>query len=461
MAQDTGLPEKKMLRSLKIKFLILFLLVSLIALSSAYVLRESMIKDFRQYIEGEMEDRVYLVMAEIEREYEKSKKFEAANLSENVIWALLLGLETRIRDHNDNVITDADKALNSISPLTKERILKITDFDKALGAEFMPYPMFSKGKEIGALEVRFLEHKKETIFIERSNKFLLVSLFILGGFALLLSVIFSNSLTKPIKKLVSAAKEISNGNLQTNVKVSSRDEIGELSESFNTMAKTLEIQESLRKKIISNVAHELRTPLTVIRGELEGMMDGVLSADKKQLQSLYEETGRLNKMLDGVDELTQAQAAPLTLQKQIIDLKLFLKNISERYSKVFSESGVTLEIKSRETEVFADPGKLSQIIINLLNNALKATETGGVVRITTGENALESFIAIEDTGKGIHENDLPFIFERFYKTSKSGLGIGLAIVKELVTAHEGRIEVKSQQDKGSTFTVFFPNQRSS
>lgn len=450
-----------MLKSLWIKILILFLLVSLIALSSAYVLRESMIKDFRQYIEGEMEDRVYLVMAEIEREYEKSKKFEAANLSENVIWALLLGLEIRIIDHKNNVVTDADKALNSLPPLMRERIIKITDFNKVLHAEFTPYSMFSKGKEIGALEVRFLEHKKEGIFIERSNKFLLTSLIILGGFALLLSVIFSSSLTRPIKRLASAAKEISKGNFKTSVKVSSNDEIGKLSESFNAMAKNLETQESLRKKIISNVAHELRTPLTIIRGELEGIMDGVLAADKKELQLLYEETGRLNKMLDGVDELTQAQAASLTLKKQTINLKLFLQNILERYSKVFAESGVALEIKSKETEVFADPEKLSQIIINLLTNALKATVKGGSVRIITGNISSETFITIEDTGKGINDNDMPFIFERFYKASKNGFGIGLAIVKELISAHGGRIEVKSELGKGSTFTVFLPHQHSS
>lgn len=449
-----------MLRSLRIKFLILFLLVSLIALSSAYVLRESMIKDFRKYIEGEMEDRVYMVMAEIEREYEKSKKFEAANLSKNIIGALLLGLEIRIAENKDSIVTDTDKVLNSIPPLTRERIIKITDFNKtASDSELMPYPMFSKGKEIGTLEVRFLKHKKETIFIERSNKFLLLSLFILGGFALILSVIFSSSLTRPIKRLVSAAKEISNGNLKTNVKVSSRDEIGELSESFNTMAKTLETQESLRKKIISNIAHELRTPLAVIRGELEGIMDGVLAADKKEFRLLHEETERLNKMLDGVDELTQAQAASLTLKKQAINLKTFLQNISEKYGKIFSEHSITLEIKSRETEIFADPEKLSQIIINLLNNALKATEKGGAVRIRTGKNALETFIVVEDTGKGIKEKDLPLIFERFYKTSKGGLGIGLAIVKELVAAHEGRIEVKSEPSKGSIFTVFLPHQR--
>jgi two-component system sensor histidine kinase BaeS len=451
-----------MLKSLWIKFLILFLLVSIIALSSAYFLRESMVKDFRQYIEGEMEDRVYLVMAEIEREHEKSKKFEATNLSENVIWALLLGLEIRIIDHKNNVVTDAEKALNSLPSLMRERIVKITDFNKAaLNAEFMSYPMFSKGKDIGTLEVRFLKQKKENIFIERSNKFLLTSLIILGGFALLLSVIFSSSLTRPIKRLASAAKEISKGNLKTSVKVASSDEIGELSKSFNAMARNLETQESLRKKIISNVAHELRTPLTVIRGELEGIMDGVLATDKKQLQSLYEETGRLNKMLDGVDELTQAQAASLTLKKQAINLKPFLQNISERYIKVFSEHGIALEIESKEIEIFADPEKLSQIIINLLTNALKATEKGGSVRIITGDSSSETFIAIEDTGKGINENDLPLIFERFYKASKSGLGIGLAIVKELTAAHAGRIEVRSELGKGSTFTIFLPHQRPS
>ena len=122
--------------------------------------------------------------------------------------------------------------------------------------------------------------------------------------------------------------------MKSRVKISDNDEIGKLSETFNLMAKNLEMQESLRKKLISNVAHELRTPISAMRGEIEGMVDGLITTDKEQLKSLYEETGRLKNILDGIDELSQAQASALSLRKQSIELKPFLKNIIDRFSKI-------------------------------------------------------------------------------------------------------------------------------
>jgi two-component system sensor histidine kinase BaeS len=280
----------------------------------------------------------------------------------------------------------------------------------------------------------------------------------LGSLAVLLSVIFSRKLTNPIKRLASAARAISEGNLKSRVNISGNDEITELSATFNKMSKTLEMQEALRKKLISNTAHELRTPLGAIRGELEGMIDGFIPMDKEHLQSLYEETGRLKNILEGIEELSQAQASALSLRKQQIELKPFLESILDRFNKLFFDKGIFAELRcGEELMIYADPDRLSQIVINLLSNALKATETGGKIWISAGIKNSEAFIEIGDTGHGIKEKDLPFIFERFYKTSEGGLGLGLAIVKELVEAHEGIIEVKSEYGKGAVFTVYIPS----
>ena len=447
-----------MLKSLWIKFLILLLGVSIIALSSALVLRELMIKDFREYLEGELEDRVYWVMADIEGTYEKHSKWEKTTIAEDAVWALMLGLEIKIKDAEGNIVMDTEKAVSALSPLVKRRIMAVSNFtEKENPDAFQPYPLFLKGKEIGTLEVRFLRTGKESIFIKRSNRFLLFSLFALGGLAIVLSIIFSRKLTNPIKRLVSAAKAVSEGNLKSRVKISDKDEIGKLSETFNLMAKNLEVQESLRKKLISNIAHELRTPISAMRGELEGMVDGLITTDKGQLQSLYEETGRLKNLLDGIDELSQAQASALSLRKQHVELKQFLKNIIERFSKLFMDKNIALEFQCDNVlPLNADPDKLSQIVINLLSNALKATDKNGNVRLAAGKKDSEAFIEISDTGHGIRKEDIPFIFERFFKAIPGGLGLGLAIAKELVDAHDGRIEVKSEFGKGSTFTVHIP-----
>ncbi len=448
-----------MIKSLWIKFLILLVAVSMIALSAALVLRELMIRDFRQYLEGEREDRVYWITADIERTHDKYGGWNRDILSEDAIWALMLGFEMRILDHKNRVVTDTGKALASLPPLVRSRVLAVSELPpQEQAGPYLPYPLFLAGKEIGRLEVRFLKPQKESVFIERSNKFLVFSLAAVGGLAIILSVIVSRKLTRPIKRLTSAAAAISEGNLKARVPVTGRDELCRLSGSFNTMAQALEIQEALRKKLLSNVAHELRTPLGALRGELEGMMDGLIPSNRQQLQSLYEETGRLRKMLDGMEELAQAQASVLTLKKEPILLKPFLNNIIDRAGRTVRDKNVRLKLEcSDELIVGADPDKLSQVVINLLDNALKAVMNEGTVTIHAAARGREVILEVQDTGTGIKPEDLPFIFERFYRASEGGLGLGLAIVKELVEAHGGRIEAKSEYGKGSVFSFSLPS----
>lgn len=444
-----------MIKTLQTKFIILLLAVSLIALSAAFLLRELLVSDFKDYLEGELEDRVYWVLAHVEGTYEKNSGWSKEFLIEDVIWAYMIGLEIKILDKNNKLIIDKDEAFANLSPLIKRRILSISESMEVKDENFSPYPLFLKGKEIGTLEVRFLRSKKEDIFIDRSNKFLLFALVGLGSLSIILSLIFSKKLTYPIKSLSNAARSISNGNFDSKVDVYSNDEIGELADIFNKMAKDLKNMEILRKKLISNTAHELRTPLTVIQAELEGILDGVIPANKEQVLSLYEETNRLKKILDAMDELSHAQASSLTLKKQTIKLKDFLEGIYYRYKSLIKNKDLSFELVCDE-DIFikADPEKLSQIIINLLSNSIKAT-TEGKIWIKAGKDERMVFIEIGDTGTGIKESDLPFIFERFYKSFNDGIGLGLSIVKELVDAHEGQIEVKSEYGKGTIFTVYF------
>ncbi len=452
-----------MIKSLWIKFLILLFAVSVIALSAAFILRELMIHDFREYLEGEREDRVYWITADIERTYEKYngwKREILGELSEDAVWAFMLGFETRILDSSGRVVMDTESALAALSPLVRSRFLGVSErAPREQAGPYLPYPLFLAGKEIGRIEVRFLQPQKESVFIDRSNKFLLFSLLALGGLALILSIIVSRKLTRPIKRLSSAAAEISEGNLKARVPVTGKDELCKLSESFNKMAHTLETQEALRKKLLSNVAHELRTPLGAMRGELEGMMDGLIPSDREQLQSLHEETGRLRKLLDGMEELAQAQASVLTLKKQPILLKPFLNNIIGRTERTVRDKNVRLKLECNDGLIIdADPDRLSQIVINLLDNALRAVKNEGTVTIHAAARGREIVLEVRDTGTGIKPEDLHFIFERFYRASEGGLGLGLAIVKELVEAHGGRIEAKSEYGKGSVFTLYLPSQ---
>ncbi|RJQ56493.1 MAG: HAMP domain-containing protein [Nitrospiraceae bacterium] len=447
-----------MAKNLWIKFFLLLIAVSLIALSSAFLLRDLMLADFREYREGEMEDRVYWVTASLENTYEKYSGWKKEGVAEDIVWALMLGFHVRLYNADGAFVTDTEEAVRTLSPLMKKRVTAISELlGPGRDNEFVPYTLFLGGKEIGRIGVSFLRPKKEDVFIQRSNKMLFLSLLFLGGGAVFLSLVFSRKLTKPLRSLTDGVAAISGGNLKKRVTISGKDEIAALSDAFNRMAQTLEAQESLRKKLTSNIAHELRTPLSIIRGELEGMMDGFIPIDKEHLESLYAEIGRLRNIIERIEDLAQAEAGSLTLRKQRFELKPFLNNIAGRFGKTFQDKGAVLEMRCEDRlTANADPERLSQIIINLLSNALNAIEPGGRVIITAVRKNKELAIEVLDYGRGIKKEDLPFIFERFYKGKDGGLGLGLTIVKELIESHGGRIEVSSEYGKGSSFTTYLP-----
>ena len=405
-----------------------------------------------------MEDRVYWITADIEGTFNKYHGWNGPAMAEDAVWALLLRMETRVFDAQGKLMMDPAMALDSLPALIKSRVQAESGISQGKRVEgYVSYPLFWAGKEIGRMEVRFLPSRREELFIRRTNRFLLVSSLLTGGLALILSIIFAQKLTGPIHRLVSAAEAVSLGDVKTRVDVSRKDEIGRLSLAFNRMAHALEIQESLRKKLTANAAHELRTPLAAMRGELEGMMDGLIPVTREQLQSLHDETGKLTGIIAGMEELIQAEASVLSLKKEEIRLKPFLEAIVERYAAMFRSEGVEILLRcEEEATIIADPDRLSRVLVNLLGNALKATAAGGCVTVRGRTQGRDTLVSVEDTGCGIASDELPFIFERFYRGARGGMGLGLSIVKELVEAHGGRIEVWSELGKGSVFTVILP-----
>jgi two-component system sensor histidine kinase BaeS len=440
------------------KFLVLLLAVAAVGLSAALILRELMVRDFRDYLEGDREDRAYWITADLERTYEKLGGWSPAALEEDALWALMLGFEIRVLAADGKLVADTETALASLSPLMKRRGLAALQARQRPPPQYVPYPLFLAGSRIGLLEVRRLELRKGTVFVERSNRFLLGSLLIMGVVALALSAVASRRLTRPLKQLASAAAAISEGDLSSRVPVSQRDEIGALAGTFNRMAHALQGVEQLRKKLLANVAHELRTPLGAMRAELEGMMDGLIPTGREQLQSLHDETGRLRRMLDEMEDLAHAQASALTISKRPVSLGPLLHDIVERARVNALDKDVHLALECDDRLVIqADPDKLGQIVLNVVDNAVKAVAAGGTVTVRASAGTGEVVVAVEDDGIGIDPADLAFIFERFYRRSEGGLGIGLAIVKELVEAHGGRIDVRSERGQGSVFTLHFPS----
>lgn len=444
--------------NLRGKFLLLFLAVVAVSLSAAILLRGFIIRDFKNYMDGESQDRVQRLIAQLEGGYDTNGAWKREALTVDLAWALQMGIEARVYDVAGVELLDTPTAIDLLTPLMRKRVLEVNSYNPdVITAEFIPYPLFLKGGEIGRLEARFFNPLKEEYFIHSSNRFLVVSLALLGILAGVISLVASRRLAKPVLELSAAAGDIADGNLARRVTIRGQDEIGKLAVNFNRMAESLEAQEKLRRRLVSGAAHELRTPLAIISGELEGMIDGVLPASRDGLQSMHDEASRLTMILNGLDELTRAESSLLTLRREQIDLKPFLEAITGRFERIFSEKNavILLDCPGNLT-LSGDPDRLSQIIINLITNAQKAVGTGGRVSLIAlkAENGI--CLEVADNGTGIAEEDIPHIFERFYKGAGGGLGLGLAIVKELVAAHGGSIEVRSSAGKGAKFIVTFP-----
>jgi len=255
------------------------------------------------------------------------------------------------------------------------------------------------------------------------------------------------------------------GDLTQRVEVRSHDEIGQLAQAFNAMADGLAQTEQLRRTMVADVAHELRTPLTNLRGYLETLRDGVAEPRRETIESLHEESVLLSHLVDDLQELSLSEAGGLTLRREPSDVGGLLRAAAAAVQSRALERGIQVELASLPELplVDVDPQRVGQVLRNLLANALTYTAAGGRVRLTAAErNADLVNIEVSDTGCGIDPKHLPNVFERFYRADPSraratgGAGIGLALVKQLVTAHGGTVGVVSTPGQGSRFSFTVP-----
>lgn len=281
--------------------------------------------------------------------------------------------------------------------------------------------------------------------------------------ALLMSLLIARRLTSPLILMTNVARKMEGGDLRQRVPLTRvEDELDHLGQALNHLAESLENQERLRKALTADVAHELRTPLATLRSHLEAFQDGVWDPTPERLQACYDELMRLVRLVGDLEQLAQAESAP-QLDLETLDLSGVTKHAVDTFQIQFEKKGVSLLPQLNPgVYVRGDRDKMVQVLINLLSNALKYTPSGGRVTVGVLERGKRALITVTDTGPGIPESDLPFIFERFYRGDKSrtratgGAGIGLSIVKALVQAHGGQVSVESKVGKGSTFSVVLP-----
>jgi signal transduction histidine kinase len=278
--------------------------------------------------------------------------------------------------------------------------------------------------------------------------------------AILFAVVYGlRRLFTPLDDLLYAADRVAEGDYSVHVNERGPREVRSLARAFNKMTSRLHLADEDRRNLLADVTHELHTPLTVIQGNLEGMLDGVYPTDETNLRSLLVETNLLARLVEDLRTLALAESGALKLRKEVIDLSMLIRDVTASFLPQADSAGVTLtvEIADDIPWIEVDPGRLRQVLLNLLANALRYTPAGGHIRVKYNLESDRVLIEVQDTGSGIPAEDLPHIFERFYKSTESGgTGLGLAIAKHLVTAHGGTIAAESSPGNGTTIRISLP-----
>ncbi|MDP2931062.1 MAG: ATP-binding protein [Chloroflexota bacterium] len=282
--------------------------------------------------------------------------------------------------------------------------------------------------------------------------------------ALLLGGLFTRQIVAPLGEVATAARRIAKGDLSQKVKIRGSNELADLGESFNTMAQTLSHDRQLRQNMVADIAHELRTPLSVLQANIEAMQDGVLEASAENLASLHQETSLLARLIEDLGTLSLADSGQLEFHPRATDLIKLSSQIMEGMRTQFTSKNVSLALEAPDSlvPVFVDPDRIEQVMRNLLSNAFRYTPEGGRVTLRLVTDSEGVVASVTDTGTGIPSEDLPHVFERFYRVDRSrtrrtgGSGLGLAIVKQLVEAQGGRVWATSQVGKGTTFFFRLP-----
>ncbi|MFQ5341492.1 MAG: sensor histidine kinase [Anaerolineae bacterium] len=304
----------------------------------------------------------------------------------------------------------------------------------------------------------------EERYIARTNRALLLAAVGAAGIALLLGIILARTLTQPLRDLTSATRAMAKGEIEQEVAVRSSDELGELAASFNQMSADLARANQLRRQMTADIAHDLRSPLTVIAGYVESLRDGVLKPTAERFDTIYNEVEHLQRLVEDLRTLSLADAGELPLNRQLTSPQNLLERAAASYRHQAGQQNVALRVKAAPglSEIDVDPERMAQVLGNLVSNALRYTPAGGQIVLSAEGTADTVLLSVQDSGAGIAPEDLPRVFDRFYRGDAARQqhdgesGLGLAIAKAMVEAHGGTLSVASELGRGTTFMIALP-----
>ena len=464
-----------MVHSLQFRLLVAFTLVILVAVGAIYLFvgRTSVI-EIRRF--GEQSEQAHFgrVAFELHRYYCERGDWEGIQPYVEQ-WESLYGRRIILTDSSGVVVADSEGELlgQQYHPDKPGMRLPPPMEGDLLGQQYHPdkpvmhLPPPWERSSVGTF---YISPEPSAVFPSPLSLSHAISRFLLWGallaiaIALLFTFFLSRRISSPIRSITLAAKQLGHGDLSQRVQSREKGEIGELAQSFNAMAENLERSEQLRRNMIADTAHELRTPLSNLKGYLEAIHDGVAKPDPNGIRSLDEEANLLSRLVDDLQELSLAEAGELKLDCQMEDIRKLLRQMvaAKQAQAAAKEVLISADLPKKLPLVNIDSRRISQVLLNLIDNAITHTPRGGIITISARQLDDWLEISVEDTGEGIPAEDLPNVFERFYRVDKSraratgGTGLGLAIAKYFVEAHKGKINVQSEPGKGSRFTFTIP-----
>ncbi len=445
------------MRSITTKLILAFLTVSLISIGVIVAsARFSTNREFDKFLTDQYETEL---VEELARYYETNQSWDnVGNAYLGLTSAQFGGKDDR---HSSFCVTDANG------------IVVMESFTHKLGdivsADILENLTTVKVNDttVGYLLIERAPDRRDPMgdeFIKRLDISLI--LFAIGTvvLAFIFGTILSRTITRPIRELTKATHEMADGKFGQQVPVRSRDEIGELASSFNKMNDNLVRSFNLRKQMTADIAHELRTPLSLIIGHAEAVHDGVLPPSKENFEIIREEAERLEQLVKDLRTLSLADAGELSVDFQPVDINKLMSDIAAHYMIQFNQKRITLNLEPAPVILRAnlDPTRFSQVLMNILDNALRYTPEQGRVDISITQNKSMAEISIQDSGNGVSAADAAHLFDRFYRADESrardagGSGLGLAIAKSIIEMHQGKIWAESEIGNGLKVVIQVP-----
>lgn len=293
------------------------------------------------------------------------------------------------------------------------------------------------------------------------------AMFIAGGVAIVLAscigFLFARNLVSPINRIMKTARAIGDGDLSARTKLTGEDEVARLGETFDVMAESVEKDRDLERRLTTDVAHELRTPLMAIQATVEAMIDGVYEADEERLVTVNSEIQRLSRLVNALLKLSRLENRAEPMKEEVVNVGDLIAGIIATHEMFVSDSGLTLEYDAQpDVMVVGDADMIRQATANLISNAVRYTPEGGHITVSVQKGDIMASIAVRDTGIGLTKEEARMVFSRFWRADagrnreSGGLGVGLAVVKEIVDRHGGWVQVEGEKDKGACFTIHIP-----